>query len=89
MEYPDAHPSRSFRVLTSYMRLLPPLKVLSIILPKSDDKLFIITDGAVRKPGIAATYDVTRRGNITGFFSENLKALPIAAAVQHFDPYVI
>ena len=61
----------------------------SITLPKSDDKLFIVTDGAVRKPGIAATYNVARRANITGFCSEKLQALPIAAAVQHFDPYVI
>ena len=48
--------------------------------------MLMVTDGAVRKPGIAATYDVARRGNITGFFSEKLQALAITAAVQHFDP---
>ena len=54
----------------------------SITLPKSDDKLFIVTDGVARKPGIAATYDVARRGHITEFFCEKLQALPIAVPVQ-------
>ena len=64
------------------MRPLPPLKMHSLL-----------PDGAVRKPGIAATYYVTRRG----FFSAKLRghqsswlpceveALAITTAVKHFS----
>ena len=42
-----------------------------------DDQLWIVTDGAVRKPGIAATYYVTPSGNfhLAGTFSEKLRGL--------------
>ena len=55
----------------------------------------------MRKPSIAAIYNVNRRGNITGFFSANLRGhqsywlscevqtLPIATVVKHFNPYLI
>ena len=75
----------------------------SITLPKPTDQLWIVTDGAVRKPGIAATLYMTRQDTLqlAGFFSAKLRnhqsswlpceieALAIAAAVKHFSPYLI
>ena len=49
----------------------------SITLPKPDDQLWIVTNRAVRKPGIAATYYVTRHGNLhlAGYFpAQNCEA---------------
>ena len=75
----------------------------TITLPKPDDLLWIVTDGAVRPPGIGATLYVTR-GNklhLAGFFSAKLRgsqvswlpceieALSIATATKHFSPYII
>ncbi|KAL2103187.1 hypothetical protein ACEWY4_000055 [Coilia grayii] len=75
----------------------------SIILPRPDDQLWIVSDGAVRRPGIAATLYVMRKDKLAlaGFFSAKLRdhqltwlpceveALAIAAAVKHFGPYII
>ncbi|XP_067660624.1 uncharacterized protein [Haliotis asinina] len=75
----------------------------TITLPCSDDVLWIVTDGALRKPGIGATMYVVRNGKtkLAGFFSAKLKprqvswipceieALSIAAAIRHFSPYLI
>ena len=76
----------------------------SIVLPKAEDQLWIVTDGAVRDPGIGATLYVTRGENkpmVAGFFSAKLKkhqptwlpceieALSIAAAIKHYSPYII
>ena len=43
----------------------------TISLPKPSDQLWIVTDGAVRKPGIGATLYITRDNNLhlAGFFS--------------------
>ena len=75
----------------------------SITLPRPDDQLWIVTDGAVRKPGTVATLYVTRQGmlRLAGFFSAKLRgqqsswlpceieALAIATAVKHFGPYLV
>lgn len=75
----------------------------SVILPRPDDQLWIVTDGAVRRPGIAATLYVMRNDKLAlaGFFSAKLRAhqltwlpceveaLAIAAAVKHYGPYII
>ena len=76
----------------------------SITIPKAEDQLWIVTDGAVRDPGIGATLYVTRENNkpqLAGFFSAKLKkhqpswlpceieALSIATAIKHFSPYII
>lgn len=75
----------------------------SIVLPRPDDQLWIVSDGAVRRPGIAATLYVMRKDKLAlaGFFSAKLRdhqltwlpceveALAIAAAVKHFAPYII
>ena len=71
-----------------------------ITLPRQDDQLWIITDGAVRSPGIGATLYVTRANTLrlAGFFSAKLRghqlpceieALSIASATKHFSPYII
>lgn len=74
-----------------------------ITLPRPDDQLWIVTDGAVRKPGIGATLYVTREGKqlLAGFFSAKLRgsqttwlpceieALSIAAATKHFSPFIV
>ena len=75
----------------------------TITLPKPDDLLWIVTDGAVRPPGIGATLYVTR-GNklhLAGFFRAKhrgsqvswlpceIEALSIATATKHFSPYII
>ncbi|KAK3715784.1 hypothetical protein QZH41_018836, partial [Actinostola sp. cb2023] len=75
----------------------------TITLPKPNDQLWIVTDGAVRKPGIGATLYITREGKLilAGFFSAKLRdrqvswlpceveALAIAVATKHFSPYII
>ena len=75
----------------------------TITLPRPDDQLWIVTDGAVRKPGIGATLYITRSGklHVAGFFSAKLRgsqqswlpceveALSIAVATKHFSPYLI
>jgi hypothetical protein len=74
-----------------------------ITLPRSDDQLWIVTDGAVRNPGLGATLYITRsqKPHVSGFFSAKLRnkqptwlpceieALSIAAAIKHFSPYII
>lgn len=75
----------------------------AITLPRPDDQLWVVTDGAVREPGLGATLYVTREGTVrvAGHFSAKLRktqiswlpceveALSIAAAVKHFAPYII
>ena len=75
----------------------------TITLSKPKDQLWIVTDGAVRKPGLGATLHVTRNGklHLSGFFSAKLRgsqttwlpceveALSIAVATKHFSPYLI
>ena len=74
----------------------------SVTLPRSDDQLWIVSDGAVRRPGIAATLYIMRNNKLAlaGFFSVRLpnhqlrlpcevEALAIAATVKHFGPYII
>ena len=75
----------------------------TITLPRPEDQLWIVTDGAVWDPGIGATLYVTRGDKlcVSGFFSAKLrgsqttwlpcevKAHSIAAATKHFSPYLI
>ena len=79
------------------------ISALTITLPRPEDQLWIVTDGAVRDPGIGATLYVTRSDklHVSGFFSAKLRgsqttwlpceveALSIAAATKHFSPYLI
>ena len=74
-----------------------------ITLPRPTDHLRIVTDGAVKKPGIGATLYVTRSDklHLAGFFSAKLRgrqvswlpceveALAIAVATKHFSPYTV
>ena len=75
----------------------------AITLPRPSEQLWIVTDGAVRQPGLGATMYVTRGDTLrlAGFFSAKLRgsqttwlpceveALSIAAATKHFSPYII
>ena len=75
----------------------------SIVLPKVDDQLWIVTDGASSTRGLGATLYVQRNGTLmsAGFFSQQLKptyskwftceieGLSIAAAVKNFEGYII
>ena len=77
----------------------------AIQLPREEDQLFVVTDGASAQPaGIGATLYVVRDGKamIGGFFSQQLKpeqslkwfpceieGLGIAGAVKFFSPYII
>ena len=75
----------------------------AITLPKPDDLLWIVTDGAVRPPVIGATLYVTRGNKLhpAGFFSAKLgesqvpwlpceiEALSIATATKYFSRYII
>ncbi|KAL2076333.1 hypothetical protein ACEWY4_028085 [Coilia grayii] len=75
----------------------------AIALPRPDDQLWIVTDGAVRNPGLGATLYITRndRARVAGYFGAKLRknqyswlpceieALSIAAAVKHFDPFIV
>ena len=76
---------------------------LTITLPRPEDQLWIVTDGAVRDPRIGATLYITRGDKlcVSGFFSAKLRgsqtmwlpceveALSIAVATKHFSPYLI
>ena len=71
----------------------------TIMLPRPDDQLWIVTDGTVKNHGIGATLYVTRQTKLclAGFFSGKLRgrqpceveALSIAASTKHFSPYLI
>lgn len=75
----------------------------TITLPRASDQLWLVTDGAVRDPGIGATLYVMRDSKIylSGFFSAKLRpnqekwlpceieALAIASATKHFSPYIV
>ena len=77
----------------------------TITLPRPDDQLWIVTNGAVPNPGIhvGATLYVTWDSKLhhAGFFSAKrqvaqtswlpceVEALAIAAAITHFSPYLI
>ena len=75
----------------------------TITLPKPDNQLWIVTDAAVKRPGIAATLYISRGDKLAlaGFFSAKLRshqlswlpceveALAIGVAVKHFSPYII
>ena len=69
-------------------------KSRTITLPRPDDQLWIVTDGAVRNPGIGATLYVTRgqKLHLAGFFSAKLRgtqSLSTAVATRHFSPFLI
>ena len=71
----------------------------SVILPKPDDQLWIVTDGATKNGGLGATLYATCDGKLrlAGFFSAKLRkqqidcipceveALCIATALKHFQ----
>ena len=75
----------------------------NIVLPKEDDQLWIVTDGASSTHGLGATLYVQRDGKLhsAGFFSQQLKptyakwftceveGLSIAAAVKNFEGFII
>ena len=72
-------------------------------MPRPDDKLWIVTDGATHNHGIGATLYVTRPSglHLAGFFSAKLRArqnswlpcemeaLTIASSVKHYAPFII
>jgi hypothetical protein len=75
----------------------------TITLPRREDQVWIVTDGAVKNHGIGSTMYVTRDDKpiLAGFFSAKLRerqftwlpceveALSIAVAIKHFSPYII
>ena len=74
----------------------------TITIPKPDDQLWIVTDGAMQPQGLGSTLYITRNGKLylSGHFSAKLKdrqngwipceieALCIAASIKHFSPYI-
>ena len=74
-----------------------------VTLPRPEDKIWIVTDGAIQNRGIGATLYVVRSNKLllAGFFSAKLRprqvtwlpceveALGIATAVKHFSPFII
>ena len=75
----------------------------TITIPRPSDTLWVVTDGSVKKCGIAATLYAGRGSKLllAGFFNAKLKrhqvtwlpceieALCISAAVKHFAPFII
>ena len=75
----------------------------SIVLPKEDDLLWIVTDGASSNSGMGATLYAVRKEklHLAGFFSQQLNSthmkwfsceiegITIAAAVKYFDGFII
>ena len=74
-----------------------------IVLPKENDQLWLVTDGASSTSGMGATLYVVRdnRLKLAGFFSQQLspshlkwfpceiEGIAIAAAVKYFDGYIV
>jgi len=74
-----------------------------IVLPKEDDQLWLVTDGASSTAGMGATLYALRDGRLTlaGFFSQQLspthlkwfpceiEGITIAAAVKSFDGFIV
>ncbi|VDI67074.1 Hypothetical predicted protein [Mytilus galloprovincialis] len=75
----------------------------SIALPRPNDQLWIVTDGALKTCGLGATLYINRNDKLllAGFFSAKLRqaqrqwlpceieALSIAGSIKHFSPYII
>ena len=75
----------------------------TITLPRPEDRLWIVTDGAIKAAGLGATLYIMRNNKLllAGFFNASLKknqitwlpckveALCICAAVRHFAPYIV
>ena len=75
----------------------------SVVLPRPDDQLWIVTDAATKRQGLGATLYVTREGRLklAGFYSAKLRrhqvawlpceleALCIAASIKHFSPFIV
>lgn len=75
----------------------------SIVIPKPEDQLWIVTDGSVKMHGLGATLYALRDKKLllAGFFSAKtrqhqvtwlpceVEALSIASAIKHFSPYII
>ena len=75
----------------------------TIVLPRPEDVLWIVTDGSVKNLGISATLYCRRENDLLlgGFFNAKLKhhqvtwlpceveAFCIGAAVKHFAPFII
>ena len=75
----------------------------AIVLPRTSDTLWIVTDGSVTRIGLGATLYVSRTNqlHLVGFFSAKLRkhqvtwlpceveALSIAASVKYFSPFII
>ena len=75
----------------------------SIVIPKPNDQLWIVTDGSVKMNGLGATLYALRDSKLllAGFFSAKMRqhqvtwlpceveALSIASAIKHFSPYII
>ena len=95
--------SWSDELRTAFTRAQSALKGhRSVVLPRSSDQLWIVTDGSSKSHGVGATLYVTRgdRTLLAGFFSAQLRkhqlgwlpceieALGIATAVKHFSPYI-
>ncbi len=75
----------------------------TIVIPKPEDHLWIVTDGSVKMNGLGATLYALRDNKLllAGFFSAKtrkhqvtwlpceIEALSIASAIKHFAPYII
>ena len=71
--------------------------------PQPSDQLWIVTDGAMRVPGIASTLFIVREGKplVAEFFCAKvslnqrdwlpceIEALAISSSITHFSPYLI
>lgn len=82
-------------------RALTSRKIIN--LPKPDDTLWIVTDGASKGTGIGATLYIHREKKtlLAGFFSARVRqeqirwlpceieALSIASAIKHYSPYIV
>ena len=74
----------------------------SVILPRYDDQLYIITDAAVRcsgiasalyvlrskKPRLAGYFNAKRKGHQASWLPCEVEALSIGCGIQHFSPYI-
>ena len=78
-------------------------EVKPVVVPKYDDQLHIITDAAVRSPGIASAmyvvrggkpilaghFNAKRQGSQKGWLPCEAEALSIGVSINHFAPYIL
>ena len=61
----------------------------SITIPRPDDQLWIVTDGAEKSPAVAGYFSAKLKERQISWIPCEIEALSIAVSLQHFSPFII